>query len=263
MEFFRLIKLNGLEILGIELNNFSLYFTTRRGGYSRPPYDTFNLSFEVGDSDKAVVKNRTKLAKVLRIPVDRFITLRQKHSSRILKVDKKSGLSFLVKEVFGEGDALITSRPLALTLFYADCLPIFLVEPAKKVAGLVHAGWRGLKEKIARKTVEKMVEQFGISPTALFAWLGPSIGDCCYQVSTDFLDYFGDYPESFRKTIDGQIFLNLKSIGHAQLLEAGAKERNIKVVPSCTSCQANLFFSYRREKGETGRHAAILVIRER
>lgn len=244
------------------MGDFSLYFSTRRGGVSKPPYDTLNLSFEVGDEREAIVKNRKKLAEVLGVPTDSFVTLRQMHSSQILKVNRKETTSFLSEEVIGKGDALITVEPVVLTLFYADCLPIFLVEPQRKVAGLIHAGWRGLKEQIAKKTVEEMVLEFGVSPGNLFAWLGPSIGPCCYQVSSNFLDYFKAFPGSVKKTVDGRVSLNLKSVGYAQLHEAGIKKENIKTEPHCTFCQKDLFFSYRRENGETGRQAAILVLRK-
>lgn len=261
MRPFRLLTLSDLEILTTEFDGFSLYFSTRKAGFSKPPFDTLNLSFEVGDKPEAVVKNRKKLAEVLGVAVESFMTLRQKHSSKVLKVGRKNRGSFLSNEVCGCGDALVTSEPGALTLFFADCLPIYLLEPEKRVAGLIHAGWRGLKSGIVKKTVEKMVSEFGILPQSLFAWLGPSIGPCCYQVSSDFLSYFRAYPGSFRKTIDGQIFFNLKSIGHAQLLEAGVKKNNIVTSYYCTFCQADLFFSYRRERGKTGRQAAILVVK--
>ncbi len=263
MKPFQLIKSAGVEVLGTEIGDFSLYFSSRRGGFSKAPFNTLNLSFQVGDEQKAVVNNRKKLAEALELSIGNFITLHQMHSSQILKVSLKEANSFLSEKVTAKGDALITSDPVALTLFYADCLPIFLIEPQRKVAGLIHAGWRGLKEQIAKKTVEEMVMEFGILPENLFAWLGPSIDHCCYQVSSDFLDYFQANPESVKKTIDGRVFLNLKSIGYAQLRESGVKKENIKTVPYCTSCQKDFFFSYRRENGETGRQAAILVLRKK
>lgn len=262
MKPFQLIKTADVEIFKLDFSSFSLYFSTRQGGVSKPPYNNFNLSFQVGDEREAVVENRKKLVEIVEVPDNNFATLYQMHGSRILKVSQKNTTSFFSGKVVGKADAMITSEPVALALFYADCLPVYLVEPNRKVAGLVHAGWRGLKKEIVKKTVKEMVEEFGISPEGLFAWLGPSIGPCCYQVSSDFISYFKSYPQSIEKTIDGRAFLNLKSIGHAQLLEAGVKEDNIETAPYCTFCRENLFFSHRRENGKTGRQAAILVLRK-
>ncbi len=259
---FQLEKSGDLEFLAVEFPSFSLYYTTRRGGYSRPPFNSLNLSFRVGDEPEAVIKNRKKLAGALGIPLDKFATLNQKHSSRIFKVTPGKAQSFISPETLGEADAFITDQCVALVLFYADCLPVYFLEPKAKVAGLVHAGWRGLEEKIIKKTVKAMVDEYGVRPENLFAWLGPSIGPCCYQVSPDFLSRFESYPEALKVSVDTQVFLDLKSIGHAQLVEAGLKKEAIETAPDCTSCQNDLFFSYRRENGRTGRQTAILVLKD-
>lgn len=260
---FQLKKLGGLELLTVDFADFSLYFTTRRGGYSEVPFHTLNLSFKVGDEREAVIKNRKKIAETLGISTENFVTLCQRHSSKIYRVSQRETTSFLSPGAVAEGDALVASQPVALVLFCADCLPVYLVEPEVKVAGLIHAGWRGLEGRIVKKTVEVMVREYGVSPENLFAWLGPSIGACCYRVSTDFLSRFRCYPEAIKVTIDTQVFLNLELIGYAQLVEAGLKKENIESAPYCTSCQNDLFFSYRRENGRTGRQAAILVLKDK
>lgn len=165
-----------------------------------------------------------------------------------------------------EGDALITEIPgFAIGVFTADCLPILLFDPGKRVIAVVHAGWRGTAQGVAKKVVAKMTEIFACRREDIQAGLGPAIGPCCYEV---------DEPVEFafrQRGLPWEIFAFLRRQGkwsldlrkaNAYLLgEAGVLKKNISLLNYCTACQPNLFFSYRREKGTRGRHLNFVALR--
>jgi hypothetical protein len=158
-----------------------------------------------------------------------------------------------------EGDALITSSSgVALGIFTADCLPIFLFEPEKQVVAAVHAGWRGTARGISRKAVEKMAEVFACAKEKILAALGPCIGPCCYEVDEPVEAKFHDSGlpwESFAFLRGpGRWSLDLQEANLHLLIKSGVKRENIRRLALCTSCRSDLFFSHRREKGTRGRH---------
>ena len=162
-----------------------------------------------------------------------------------------------------EGDALITSSPgIALGVFTADCLPVFLFEPERQVAAVVHAGWRGTAREITRKVVEKMAEDFACGAEKIQAALGPCIGPCCYEVDGPVEAAFrsGDLPwESFASVRGpGKWSLDLQEANTYLLAKGGVKKENIHRLVYCTACRSDLFFSYRREKGTRGRHVNFI-----
>jgi hypothetical protein len=195
-----------------------------------------------------------------RIPL---VSLRQVHGDEIIVVGGgKHDPDGLWER---EGDALLTESPgIALAVFTADCLPIFLFEPQKRIAGVVHAGWRGTARGITRKTVEKMAETFSCGEEKIQAALGPCIGPCCYEVDGPVEARFreGGLPwETFASPRGpGKWSLDLLGANAHLLIKGGVKKENIRRLSFCTACRPDLFFSYRRERGTRGRHLNFISI---
>ncbi len=149
--------------------------------------------------------------------------------------------------------------------FYADCVPIFLLDPVNKVVALAHAGWKGTALRIGRKTVEEMAATFGTDPRDCLAGVGPSIGPCCYEVDEKVISHFWDgisVPSDLAGAVSpGKWKLNLWEANRRVLLAAGLKDENILSACICTSCHSDMFFSYRAHKGKTGRMMAIIMLK--
>jgi YfiH family protein len=155
--------------------------------------------------------------------------------------------------LIGEGDALVTNHPgLAVSIRTADCYPILLADARNRAVAAVHAGWRGTAAQIVIRTLEKMRFEFGTRPTDVFAAIGPGIGGCCYEVGEDVSRQF----ESVQRT-----HLDLISENRNQLEQAGVSPQNIQALDVCTFCDAERFFSYRREKEKAGRMTSFIMLR--
>jgi YfiH family protein len=152
----------------------------------------------------------------------------------------------------GEGDALVTDRPgLGISVRTADCYPILLADSRNRAIAAVHAGWRGTASRIVVKTLDKMSASFGTSPTDVYAAIGPGIGVCCYEVGEEVARQFG---------YDRRTHLDLALENRKQLETAGVPSHNIEALGVCTFCDAERFFSYRREKEKAGRMTSYIRI---
>lgn len=225
-------------------------FSTRKGGTSRSPYSSLNLGFNSGDDQERVDRNRKLFCDAMKVTPDRLAVPQQVHGNRIQTIEAPGQYS--------ETDAMITSEPgIVLTVQVADCVPIWLVDPARKAAGLIHAGWRGSALSVAGKTVERMVYEFGSSASDLYAFIGPSIGPCCYEVGQEVLDRF---PSEYT---DGN-HLDLWRVNAYQLVAAGLLSSNIEISSLCTACHLEWFYSHRMSgNGRTGRMIAMLGLKEK
>lgn len=223
--------------------------STRMGGVSLPPYDSLNLGQNTDDSVQNVETNRKRFFDALDLPIQQISLPQQVHSKNVRIVDKPGQHS--------QTDGLITSTPeVALIIQVADCLPIALVDPAKNVIGLVHAGWKGSQLGIGASAVQMMVKEFGCHPTDISGFLGPSIGPCCYEVGNEFFDYF---PSQY---IINQR-LNLWLFNHDQLVAAGLLSEKVQISRICTKCHSNWFYSHRGSGGKAGRMMATLMIKDK
>jgi polyphenol oxidase len=169
-------------------------------------------------------------------------TVKQIHSSLVLVADS-AGL-------IGEGDALITRHPgVAVSVRTADCYPILLADAHNHAVAAIHAGWRGTGTHIVDEVLKKMKAEFGTSPADIYAAIGPGIGVCCYEVGEDVARHFG---------YCGKTHLDLASENRKQLEVAGVPPLNIEALGVCTFCNAERFFSYRREKEKAGRMTSFI-----
>jgi polyphenol oxidase len=221
-------------------------FSMRRGGVSQPPFDTLNLGLNTEDEFTAAEENRRRFWRAMDIDPSLAAVPRQNHGDRI-QVVRTPGY-------FPDTDALITDQPnLFLVVQTADCLPVFLVDPVHRAVGLVHAGWRGTSIQIAAKTVQAMVKEYKTPPEQLEAYLGPSIGPCCYAVGEDVSKEF-----DASQVRDGKLDLWKANID--QLVSAGVEMRRIEASRLCTACHHEWFFSHRVSGGGTGRMMAVIGI---
>lgn len=264
-------------------------FSTRPGGFSKVyGGKSLNLGFTREDSQRAVKQNRAAFLRQLgAIRKGRewpLVTLRQIHSDLIHCVSD-------VPTPGHTGDGLLTQTPgLLLAILTADCLPVILVDTKRRAVGVFHAGWRGTVKRIVEKGVGEMQRYFGTRPGDIRAAIGPGVHACCYtvgpEVRTQFESQFEygsklfheveesdpvreKYPMLFltarapgHSELPKQIFLDLAEANRRQLLASGVAAKNISVSPLCTSCRTDLLFSYRKEKGVTGRMMAVAGIRQ-
>jgi len=274
-------------------------FSTRNGGASKlDSSSVLNLAFTDWDSRETVARNRSAFLRAVlgqkqtlqsasRAEVaESLVTLRQIHSDVVRVLSKPEAAA-------PQADAAISTRAgLFLAIQTADCVPILLADPRRRVVAAVHAGWRGTLARIAVKTLGRMRLEFGTNPGDVLAALGPAIGSCCYEVGPEvaqaFLGQFADAAEWFEGPFDRlssgeepnplpwltmmppghepppeRVQLDLRSANRCQLADAGLRPRNIAVSALCTSCRGDLFFSYRKEGPATGRMMSVIGILEK
>jgi YfiH family protein len=272
-------------------------FSARGGGFSRAyGGDALNLGFTQEDSRAAVERNRAAFLRQLGAGSERgsgprnarshlwpLVTLRQVHSDIIRCVDSPAESQLV-------GDGLISAIPgLLLGIQTADCLPIILVDPQRRAVGVFHAGSRGTVQRIVEKGVGEMRRWFGSRPRVLKAAIGPGIHGCCYEVGAEvrekFESQFAYAAELFREveqsdpvrekypmlfltarapghnSLPKKIFLDLVEANRQQLLRVGVPAKSIEASPLCTNCRPDLLFSYRAEKGKTGRMMGVVGTR--
>lgn len=242
-------------------------FTTRAGGVGAGSYKSLNTAFHVGDTMENVRANRARICRALGINPGHLVAGKQVHGDRVAVVGQRDrgrgALSY--EDALPDTDALVAGTPgVPLSSYYADCVPIFFLDPVRKVVALAHAGWKGTVLKIGRKTLEKMTGAFGTDPGDCLAGIGPSIGPCCYEVDEKvmhpFRESFPDFQGMAAAASKGKWKLNLWEANRLTLLEAGLREENITTACLCTSCRNELFFSYRAQSGTAGRMASLIML---
>lgn len=223
--------------------------TTRAGGASAPPFDTFNLGDHVGDEPKAVAANRARLANAIGLDTDRVVWMNQTHSDHVVRVDGPVG------EPVADTDGLVTTTgKLALAVVTADCVPVLLADARAGVVGAVHAGRVGAQHGVVVRAVDAMVEA-GASVDHLSVLLGPAVSGRNYEVPAAMADEVESaLPGSRVRTSRGTPGLDLRSGIARQLTDLGVKA--IDVDPRCTVDDRTLF-SHRRD-APTGRLACLV-----
>jgi len=243
-------------------------FLTRIGGVSTGPCASLNFKVSDGDAAGDVEENMARTGRLLRFDAARLFTVNQVHGDRVVVVEDKSGVASLLYDgERPEADAILTNKKeLAIGVLTADCVPIILVDPVQEVVGIVHAGWRGTVAVICRKAVTEMMNHFGSHGDDISAAIGPAIGPCCYEVGEDVALHFRTGPFQEKQVIvesdSGRLHLDLQKANRLLLREAGIGDANISVSPFCTSCNSDLFFSYRRDGAPTGRQLSFIVMEE-
>ena len=232
---------------------------TRLGGVSREPFDTLNVGRTVGDDAADVSENHARVYAHLDLSAAQVTSPRQVHGNRVVLVSGAQAGSLIP-----DSDGLVTATPgVGLLLRFADCQPILLYDPARHALALVHAGWRGVAQGIARRAVETMVQAFGSRPADLLAGLGPAIGPCHYVVGDKVAAAMGyvlpDWSQAMSPLGEDQWRLDL-SAANAQLLTAEGVQQ-IEMANLCTACRQDEFYSHRGNNGQTGRFAVAAYLR--
>lgn len=185
---------------------------------------------------------------------------KQIHSNIVNKIDK-TNIGQIV-----DGDAIITNeKNVPLVILTADCVPVVLVDTENKAVGLAHAGWRGTYGKICEETLKSMKENYNTNPKNVIAIIGPSIGNCCYEVSYDLVEKFEkllpNIDEKIYEVRDEKYYLNLWEINTVILKEFGVLKSNIINMNICTSCNCDRFFSYRKHQKTPKRIGTFIEIK--
>jgi YfiH family protein len=227
-------------------------FTDRRGGVSLPPYDSLNLGDHVGDDPEAVRTNRRLAAKMLGVPRDRVVYMRQVHGAEVAVARE-----LWPDEAAPSVDALVTDRPgLVLAVLVADCTPVLLADRTAGVVGAAHAGRPGMAAGVVTATIEAMRE-LGAEPSRMEAYTGPGVCGACYEVPEQMrADVAEREPESWATTRQGTPAVDVPAGVSAQLRRAGVTEKRIELATGCT-IESSQYFSYRRD-GVTGRFAGFI-----
>ncbi|PWB79369.1 MAG: peptidoglycan editing factor PgeF [Candidatus Methylomirabilota bacterium] len=231
-------------------------FLGRWEGQSRAADFAFRLTYN-GDEDVQTVKqNWCGLKQAFGLPRMMIITAKQVHGNTILRVSRPAD------KQAGAGDGLMTdASDLCVGVMSADCVPVLFVEPVRRIAAAVHAGWRGTAAGIAHRAVASMREAYGIDPAALHVAMGPSIGPCCYEVGPE---VEAQIAANWRAELTGAWTpdgakgrLDLRALNEAQLLGAGIPGSHIRKIGPCTACNTDTYFSYRKE-GRTGHQLSFI-----
>ena len=244
-------------------------FSTRLGGVSEGIYSSMNLSFTRGDKEEAVKENYRRISSAMGFAMENIVTSDQTHTANVRRVTEEDRGNGITKpRPYKDVDGMITNVPgIVLATFYADCVPLYFVDPVQKAIGLSHSGWRGTVSKIGKITVEKMSEEYGTRPEELYAAVGPSICQKCYEVSEDVAEEFRRvfdpkyWNALFYKKENGKYQLNLWEANRIVLLESGIPEDHISMPNLCTCCNPEFLFSHRASKGKRGNLGAFLGIR--
>lgn len=258
MPFF---QANGLEYYRFDTLGEAVVHAifTRKGGVSPQPWSTLNLGGTVGDSRENVVENRRRIFETLGIKVTTIFDVWQIHSDKVIITNKPRPLD----QPHEKADAILTNNP-EVTLFmrFADCVPILLYDPVRRVVGLIHAGWMGTVQQITSKTVLLMREHFDSNPADILAGIGPSIGADHYIIREDVAqkvkESFGEDSVKILHTNGDTIHLDLWAANEILLRKIGVK--SVEVSNQCTACDLKRWFSHRAEQGKTGRFAALIKL---
>jgi YfiH family protein len=248
-------------------------FSTRLGGVSEGIFSSMNLGSEFSpyiDAPANILENYRRIADSIGFEVETVVVSHQVHKTNIRVVDEKDcKKGLLVPRDYEEIDGLITNKPnITLVTKYADCVPLYFVDPVKKAIGLTHSGWRGTVNKIGKITVEEMQQNFDSNPKDIIAVIGPSICSDCYEVGEEVADGMkAAFPKEWDNNIltlirDGKYLCNLWAACRYGLLEAGLSPEHIHTSNVCTSCNSDLLFSHRKTQGKRGSLAAFLTMKE-
>jgi YfiH family protein len=242
------------EVRIIRSQKFSAYpslvfgFSTRIDGVSPEPF-ALNLSFSVGDNRDRVVENRRRFLGVLKVPPDRLAIPKQSHSNTVQRVNHPGE--------YANCDALVTGeKGVYLVVSVADCIPLFMYDPIRKVVASVHVGWRGSASGIVVETTRILRAEFATKTQDLVAYLGPSARACCYEVREEVANRFP--PQFLQPKSPGKLLLDLAGVTKAELIQSGVRQDRIEEDGNCTICTPELFHSYRRDGQRSGRMMGVI-----
>lgn len=247
-------------------------FSTRMGGVSENEFESMNLSYARGDKKEFVDENYRRIAEVLSCSLDDIVCSHQTHTTNVKRVTRADGGKGITRERdFTDVDGLITNEPgIVLATFYADCVPLYIVDSVHKAIGLAHSGWRGTVQKMGSIMLEAMSREFGTKPQDVKIAIGPSICQECYEVSEDVAYEFeraftladDEKEKMLYKKSNGKYQLNLWYANQRVFQDAGVAISQIEITDICTCCNSQILFSHRASHGKRGNLAAFLGLKD-
>ena len=244
-------------------------FSTRLGGVSEGYYSSLNLSFDRGDDPARVLENFKRIGASMGVAVEDMVLSKQTHTTNVRVVTKEDkGKGVMRERNYTDVDGMITNVPgICLVTSYADCVPLYFVDPVKKAIGLSHSGWRGTVGKIGKNTVQLMQENFGSKPEDLLAAVGPSVCMDCYEVSEDVIEQYKEdfekkyWEDLFYKKENGKYQLNLWKANELIFLESGILPEHMAITNVCTHCNSKILYSHRTMGNNRGNLCAFLALK--
>ena len=242
-------------------------FTTRAGGVSGGEWSSLNLSFTRGDDEAAVKENFRRVAEAFGVKPGQIVCSMQTHTTNVRRVSAQDGGAGVTRPLpWADVDGLITDEPgILLGTFYADCVPLYFVDPVHRAIGLSHSGWRGTVSRMGAVTLAAMADAFGSCPQEVLCAIGPSICQSCYEVSGDVAEQFsaafpGAGAELLYHTTGDKYQLNLWEANRRVLLDAGVLPEHLQITDICTCCNPHNLFSHRYTGGRRGNLGAFLML---
>ncbi len=257
------ISFNALDKIPWIKNGFS----TREGGVSKDYLSSLNLGFSRGDSEENVRRNHEIIAEAIGFQPENIVSSHQTHTTNVRIVGRDDcGKGIYSPRDYEDVDGMITNeKNVVLATYFADCVPLYMVDTKNKAIGLSHSGWRGTVGKMGKVTIELMQKTYGTNPEDVIACIGPSICQKCYEISEDVADEFRSaFPENVYDILlnkgNGKYQLDLWAANRQVLKEAGVLPDNIFVTDVCTCCNTNALYSHRGHNGKRGNLAAFLTL---
>lgn len=244
-------------------------FSTRLGGVSKGKFKSMNLVLKRGDEEESVKENYKLFCLATNFSLDSLVVPNLTHSKNIGVAKRENmGSGGLSLSNFPNTDGLITNQPgVTIATSHADCPAIFILDPVKRAIGLLHAGWRGTVQEIAREGIEKMHDEFGCISQNLICCISPAINKCCFQVGEEVINRVKEMGHiSLNDVIferENKYYVDLYEINRQILINSGVKKENIILSDLCTMCNKDLFFSHRATQGERGGMLAMMGLREK
>lgn len=248
-------------------------FSTRMGGVSEGIFSSMNFGIESSpypDKSENILENYNRMASSIGVEPNSFVISKQVHKTNIRVVEKSDlGKGLTIPADYAEIDGMITNKPgITLVTKYADCVPLYFVDPKKRAIGLSHSGWRGTVKKIGKITIEAMTHHYGCDPKDIIGVIGPSICKDCYEIGEEVAQEFDQSFEHaqqrgiLEKKENSKYLCDLWAANKEVFLEAGIRRDNITISGVCTCCNSDWMFSHRITGTSRGSLAAFLALGE-
>ena len=243
-------------------------FSTRLGGVSEGEFSTMNFTFTRGDNPDHVKENYRRMSEALLVDEKKMVLSWQTHTTNVRAVtEEDAGKGIWRERDYQDVDGLVTNVPgITLVTFFADCVPLYVIDPVHRAIGLSHSGWRGTVERMGEKTLKVMEKEYGTRAEDVVVGIGPSICQDCFEVGPEVADAFAGafqkekLPCLYYKKENGKYQLDLWKANEMIFQEAGVAREKIHVTDICTHCNPELLFSHRAVGTRRGNLAAFLCL---
>ena len=244
-------------------------FSTRLGGVSEGEFSTMNFTFTRGDNPDHVKENYRRMSEALLVDEKKMVLSWQTHTTNVRAVtEEDAGKGIWRERDYQDVDGLVTNVPgITLVTFFADCVPLYVIDPVHRAIGLSHSGWRGTVERMGEKTLKVMEKEYGTRAEDVVVGIGPSICQDCFEVGPEVADAFAGafqkekLPCLYYKKENGKYQLDLWKANEIIFQEAGVKEEHIHVTDICIHCNPKFLFSHRAVGTKRGNLAAFLCLK--